>query len=180
MAGMDAAEARVMIWEALRKVARPDSRFSWEFSEFITDYEGSDASAELLAQQPFYRDAKVVFITPDNNLEELRKHALLDQKTVVMTNYGITRGFFLLTPGSVPAGKEELASVLDGVSRYWKHQTLAQLKQNVGRIDLMVTGASAITPGGTPFRQRARLLRFGVGHDLYRRGWWIPIRPSSP
>lgn len=162
MAGMDAAAARVMIWEALRKVARPDSRFSWEFSEFITDYEGSDACAELLTQQPFYRDAKVVFITPDNNLEELRRRALLDRKTVVMTNYGITRGFFLLAPGSVPAGKEELASVLDGVSRYWKHQTLAQLCQSVRHIDLMVTGASAITPGG---------IRFGKGHGYFDLEW---------
>ena len=36
---------------------------------------------------------------------------------------------------------------MDGVSRYWKHQTLAQLKESVGHIDMMVTGASAITPG---------------------------------
>ena len=35
-ARMTAAQARVDIWEKLRKVARPDSRFSWEFSEFIT------------------------------------------------------------------------------------------------------------------------------------------------
>ena len=44
-ARMTAAQARVDIWEKLRKVARPDSRFSWEFSEFITDYEGSDKCA---------------------------------------------------------------------------------------------------------------------------------------
>ena len=65
-ARMTAAQARVDIWEKLRKVARPDSRFSWEFSEFITDYEGSDKCAELLTATQMYKDAKVIFITPDN------------------------------------------------------------------------------------------------------------------
>ena len=98
-ARMTAAQARVDIWEKLRKVARPDSRFSWEFSEFITDYEGSDKCAELLTATQMYKDAKVIFITPDNNLEKFREQAFLDKKTVVMTNYGITRGFFLIRPG---------------------------------------------------------------------------------
>lgn len=159
---MNAADARVKIWEELRKVARPDSRFSWEFSEFITDYEGSDKCAELLAQTDIYQNAKVIFITPDNNLEELRRRAFLDRKTVVMTNYGITRGFFLIRPEQIPEGKEELASLLDGVARFWKHQTLAQLKESVGKIDMMVTGASAITPSG---------IRFGKGHGYFDLEW---------
>ena len=54
--------------------------------------------------------------------------------------------------------EEEIASLLDGVSRYWKHQTLAQLKEAVGHIDMMVTGASAITPSG---------IRFGKGHGYF-------------
>ena len=88
----------------------------------------------------------------------LRQRAFRDKKTVVMTNYGITRGFFLIRPGQIPEGKEEVASLLDGVSRYWKHQTLAQLKEAVGHIDMMVTGASAITPSG---------IRFGKGHGYF-------------
>lgn len=79
-----------------------------------------------------------------------------------MTNYGITRGFFLIRPGQIPEGKEEVASLLDGVSRYWKHQTLAQLKESVGHIDMMVTGASAITPSG---------IRFGKGHGYFDLEW---------
>ena len=39
---MDATTARIMVWEKLRKVARADSRFAWDFAEFIADYEGSD------------------------------------------------------------------------------------------------------------------------------------------
>lgn len=162
MSKMDAKTARIKIWEELDKVARPDSRFSWNFAEFITDYIGSDQCTELLIKEHIYRDAKVIFITPDNNLETLRKIAFEDRKTVVMTNYGITRGFFLITPDAIPSGKEELASLLDGVARYWKHQTLKQLKKSVGHIDLMVTGASAITPSG---------IRFGKGHGYFDLEW---------
>lgn len=37
-AKMDAKTARVKIWEDLLKVAKPDSKFSWAFSEFICEY----------------------------------------------------------------------------------------------------------------------------------------------
>ena len=39
---VDAKTERVRIWEDLLKVAKPDSKFSWQFSEFICDYEGSE------------------------------------------------------------------------------------------------------------------------------------------
>ena len=159
---VDAKTERVRIWEELLKVAKPDSKFSWQFSEFICDYEGSEKGTALLTATEMYKNAKVIFITPDNNLETLREQAFRDKKTVVMTNYGITRGFFLIAPGPIPAGKEEVASLLDGVSRYWKHQTLAQLQESVGHIDMMVTGASAITPSG---------IRFGKGHGYFDLEW---------
>lgn len=159
---MDAKVARVMIWEELRKVAKPDSRFSFDFAEFITDYEGSQNGAKLLVQQDFYKQAKVCFVTPDNNMEVLREQIIRDQKVMIMTNYSISRGFFIIEPGMVPPGKEELASTLDGVQRYWRHCTLAQLKEAVPHIDMLVTGASAITPSG---------IRFGKGHGYFDLEW---------
>ena len=131
MEKMDAQAARPLIWEELRKVARPDSRFSWKFSEFIADYEGSDLCAENLCATEIYRNSEVVFITPDNNLETFRERAIRDKKTILMTNYGIERGVFLIAPGSVPEGKEELASTLDGVQRYWKFITLREIAEKI-------------------------------------------------
>ena len=162
MTKMDAATARVMIWEQLRKVARPDSRFSWDFAEFITDYEGSDAGAQRLAELDAYASSDVVFVTPDNNLEGFRERVIRDGKTLIMTNYGISRGFFIIRPGDVPTGKEELASTLDGVQRYWTHRSLAQLAEEVDTIGLLVSGASAITPSG---------IRFGKGHGYFDLEW---------
>ncbi len=155
---VDAGTERVRIWEDLLKVAKPDSKFSWQFSEFICDYEGSEKGTELLCDTDMYKNAKVIFITPDNNLETLRERAFKDKKTVLMTNYGITRGFFIIEPGMIPEGKEEVASLLDGIGRYWKHQTLAQLEEKIDHVDMLVTGASAITPSG---------IRFGKGHGYF-------------
>ena len=159
---VDAKTERVRIWEDLLKVAKPDSKFSWQFSEFICDYEGSENGTKLIVETDMYKNAEVLFITPDNNLETLREQAFKDKKTVIMTNYGITRGFFIIKPGMIPEGKEEVASLLDGIGRYWKHRTLAQLKEEVKHVDMMVTGASAITPSG---------IRFGKGHGYFDLEW---------
>ena len=72
---LDAKEARVQIWEELLRVAKPDSKFSWQFSEFICDYEGSEKGTALLTATDMYKNARVIFITPDNNLETLREQA---------------------------------------------------------------------------------------------------------
>lgn len=159
---MDAKTARVMIWEQLRTVAKPDSRFSWDFAEFITDYEGSELGVDRLCSLAAYEAADVVFITPDNNLETLRERVIRDGKIMVMTNYGISRGFFLLRPEWVPAGKEELASTLDGVQRFWQHRTLSALAAEIDTIRVLVSGASAITPAG---------IRFGKGHGYFDLEW---------
>lgn len=162
MEKMNAKEARIMIWEQLRKVAKPDSRFSWNFAEFITDYEGSDKNAQLLCSQEFYKKSKIIFITPDNNLVYFREQAIKDGKIILMTNYGITRGFFLIKPEWVPKGKEDMAATLDGVQYYWKHMTLKRIKKELEHVDMMVTGASAITPSG---------IRFGKGHGYFDLEW---------
>ena len=73
---VDAKTERVRIWEELLKVAKPDSKFSWQFSEFICDYEGSEKGTALLTATEMYKNAKVIFITPDNNLETLREQGL--------------------------------------------------------------------------------------------------------
>ena len=97
-----------------------------------------------------------------NFSEGFRERVIRDGKTLIMTNYGISRGFFIIRPGDVLAGKEELASTLDGVQRYWTHRSLAQLAEEVDTIELLVSGASAITPSG---------IRFGKGHGYFDLEW---------
>jgi 5-formyltetrahydrofolate cyclo-ligase len=162
LSSIDANTAREQIWKQLRKVARPDSRFAWQFSEFIADYEGSDKGAAILREHEIYKKSAVLFVTPDNNMDKLREYVIRDKKVLLMTNYGITRGVFVVRPGDVPPGKEELASLLDGIQRFWHPIKLAEIKKEFGRIDMLVTGASAITTGG---------IRFGKGHGYFDIEW---------
>jgi 5-formyltetrahydrofolate cyclo-ligase len=152
---------RERIWEELRAVARPDSRFHWDFSSFIADYDGSEANAERIRALPAWQSATLLFITPDNNLEAVRRLAMADRKPFVMSTYGIARGFFYVAAGAVPADKWDWAATLDGMERFGQPVGLRQI-QDLGQFDLLVTGASAISTHG---------IRFGKGHGYFDLEW---------
>ncbi|PSR80512.1 hypothetical protein BD289DRAFT_455273 [Coniella lustricola] len=95
------ASVRAKVWNELRKVAVPDSRFHFDFSSFITDFADSQAANEALLAHACFARATCVFITPDNCLEYLRERALAAGKRVLITTYGIRRGFWLLDPAEI-------------------------------------------------------------------------------
>ncbi len=154
-------QAREGVWVALREVARPDSRFHFDFGEFIPDFQGSDQALAKLLPLPVYEAARLIFITPDNCLEGLRAQALRDGKTIVVPTYGIRRGFVKLAPGDVPQGCEVYASWLDGMEHFGEHVSLAQIHQ-LGEFDLLITGGSVINHQG---------IRFGKGHGYFDLEW---------
>ena len=158
----DRNESRQNVWKELRTIALPDSRFHFDFSEFITDFEGSEQATQRLTAMDIYRNAKVVFITPDNCLELLRAQTVRDRKVMLMTSYGIRRGFIELLPDSVPVGMEEWAVLLDVIERVGQHISLAEIQKRYPRIDLLVTGGSAVTRQGA---------RFGKGHGFFDIEW---------
>lgn len=152
---------RTRVWRELRAVARPDSRFHWDFSSFIADFEGSDRCIQRIRKLEAYRHAEVVFVTPDNCLELLREAAFADGKAVLATTYGIGRGFLLVRAEDVPMDQRPLAATLDGFERFARAvgpEDLAQL----GPVTLLVTGASAVTTAG---------VRFGKGHGYFDLEW---------
>lgn len=142
-------------------MARPDSRFHYDFSSFIADFEGSDLCADRVRQLDAYRQSQLIFITPDNSTEPLRKVAMDDGKPFVMTTYGIGRGFLHLEPSDVPAAERRYAATLDGMDRYAKPVTLAQIGA-LPTIGLLVTGGSAVSLGG---------VRVGKGHGYFDLEW---------
>ena len=159
----DASVDREQVWNGLRRVARPDSRFHLRFSEFIPDFDGSaEATARLLALPPFAA-ARHVFVAPDNSLTELRRRLLAAGVTVVVSSYNMARGFYLLDPATVPRGHELYAAWLDGIEHFGLPQTLAQLAER-GPFDAVVTGASAVAASG---------VRFGRGHAYFDIEWRI-------
>jgi 5-formyltetrahydrofolate cyclo-ligase len=153
---------RERVFRELRRVARPDSRFHFDFAEFIADFEGSDAATARLKAHRVYAPSKVLFITPDNCLEQLRFEALREGKQVLITTYSIRRGFWLLDPATIPADRLLYAATLDGMERHATPLTLAQIRERLPRIDWMITGTGAINEDG---------VRFGKGHGFFDAEW---------
>jgi 5-formyltetrahydrofolate cyclo-ligase len=158
---MDRDAIRRSVWERLRNVAVPDSRFHLDFSMYIPDYEGSERIHEAIRRLPFYEGTGAVFVTPDNNLQSLRAGFLRERRPLLITTYGILRGFVFFSPGNVPPGSEDYAASLDGAERFGTRldlQAIAQLE----RLDFLVTGASAVSKEG---------IRFGKGHGYFDVEW---------
>lgn len=152
---------RQKIWNRLKDVAIPDSRFHLNFAEVIPDFQGSGAALDRLADLPFYKQGRYAFITPDNCLADLRSRMLRAGKTIVMSTYGIYRGFILLEPGMVPKGQELFAGWLDGAEYFGRPIGLSEIAER-GAFDFMVTGASAVSLDG---------VRFGKGHGFFDLEW---------
>lgn len=155
------ASVRERVWTQLRKVAVPDSRFHFDFGEFIADFDGGDAAVQRLVEHRFYRAAGLIFITPDNCLDRLRLRALQDGKTVLMTTYAIRRGFWVLDPKAIAPEKWLYASTLDGMERCGRPVDLEAIAR-MGKVDYMVTGTGAINHEG---------VRFGKGHGFFDAEW---------
>lgn len=156
------SSVRERVWTELRKVAVADSRFHFDFGEFIADFEGGEAAVDRLIDNPYYRDARLIFITPDNCLDRLRLQALKDGKLVLMTTYSIKRGFWLLDPKKIDPETYLYASTLDGMERVGQHMTLADIQTKLPNVDYMVTGTGAINLDG---------VRFGKGHGFFDAEW---------
>ena len=152
---------REKIWSKLREVARPDTRFHMNFAEVIPDFEGSEAATDRLIQDPAYQASRYAFITPDNCLTDLRRRMIEDGKPFVMSTYGIYRGFVYLDPAKVPPGAALYAAWLDGMEHFGVPITLEEIARK-GRLDYLVTGASAVSVNG---------VRFGKGHGFCHLEW---------
>jgi len=155
------ASVRERVWSDLRKVAVPDSRFHFDFGEFIADFQGSDAAVERLTSHRYYKNADIIFIAPDNCIEQLRLQALRDGKTVLMTTYSIKRGFWLLEPDRIAPEKYEMAAMLDGMERLGRPVSLDEIEA-LPSVDYLVTGTGAINHEG---------VRFGKGHGFFDAEW---------
>jgi 5-formyltetrahydrofolate cyclo-ligase len=153
----DAAAHRERIWAELAKVGRPDSRFHWDFSRFIADFDGSDACARTVRNLDCYAGGGLLFITPDNSTEALRAQVMADGRPFLMTTYGIGRGFLYLDPAHVPPAERRYAATLDGMDRYGASVSLRAIAE-LAPITLLVTGGSAVSRNG---------VRFGKGHGYF-------------
>jgi 5-formyltetrahydrofolate cyclo-ligase len=146
-------------------LALPDPVFDLQLDHFITDFKDSQAATNRLVELPEWRQARRVFITPDNSTQYLREMGIRQGKEVIMTTYGIRRGSLRVTRQDVPEGQEEYASTLAGMEKFGRRLwTIADLEA-AGPLDLMVTGALAVS--------RAHGGRAGKGAGWFDAEWGI-------
>jgi 5-formyltetrahydrofolate cyclo-ligase len=152
---------RQRIWERLKSVARPDTRFHMQFADFIPDFEGVEAATDRITALPAFKDCRLAFVTPDNSMTELRRRLITARVPTVTATYNMQRGFLYLAPDAVPEGAERYAAWLDGIEHFARPVTLEEIVA-LGRFDFMATGASAVSVDG---------VRFGKGHGFFDLEW---------
>lgn len=152
---------RQRIWDRLKGVARPDTRFHMDFANFIPDFDGVEAATDHVTSMPTFETCKLAFVTPDNSMTELRRRLICARVPLLTATYNIQRGFLYLPPDAVPEGAETFAAWLDGIEHFARPVSLEQVAA-LGRIDLMATGASAVSVDG---------VRFGKGHGFFDLEW---------
>jgi len=145
-----AAKVRLLVWQRLSDVARPDSRFDLDLSRFVPDFEGREDCDERLLALDAVAGARTMFVAPDNSLEAFRARALAAGTRLLVPTYGTRRGFVLLDGPRIDAAHVELAATLDGMERHGRILSLDDLR-DLGPVDLVLTGAVAVTTQGVHF-----------------------------
>lgn len=157
------AAIRSGVWDRMRGVGRPDTRFIYDFTNFIPDFPGSERFPDLLRSLPFYAGDGPVFVAPDNCLEGLRAGFVTEGRPLLQT-IAVAIGFHYFAPGSVPPGQERFAGLLDGAMALAEEVDLDFVRA-LGRLDFVVTGACAV--------DRTTGVRYGKGHGFFDLEWGI-------
>ena len=159
------AEVAAEIAERTACVAHADSRFGRDFTQFIPGFDGAPEAARGVVALSECWMAKRAFVTPDNAVAGVRQRLLQRGVDLVVPSYGLHRGLLEVRAASLPESALPHAGWLDCVEHYGVSLPLDELAGG-GAIDVIVTGASAVTVRG---------LRFGMG-DVYLDIEWGILR----
>ncbi|MDI6806644.1 MAG: 5-formyltetrahydrofolate cyclo-ligase [Candidatus Aenigmarchaeota archaeon] len=112
----------------------------------IPDFIGQEKAAELLKEMEIYKKAKKIFVPPDRAQYEVRVNVVLDDKSLVMATPKLRDGFYKVDYTCVPERFLKLAVLSRYITKYGKK--LHTSYEDIGRVDLMVTGAVAVSRYG--------------------------------
>ncbi|MBW1980306.1 MAG: 5-formyltetrahydrofolate cyclo-ligase [Deltaproteobacteria bacterium] len=109
-------------------------------------FPGQNKAAERLRRLEAYRRAATVLATPDRALLQVRLNCLADGKRLIMATPGLRDGFYLLEGQVLRPRTWRRAASSSGVRRFGKK--LATTRRAIGRLDMLVTGAVAVSLQG--------------------------------
>lgn len=147
-------EIRKMIWSRLqeKKVARfPGAEGR------IPNFTGAEACARLIAETPYWKNAKALKINPDSPQRAIRQKALEEGKVIYMAvpRLHSEKPFIELDSKKLKCSAY-VASSIKGAAKYGRPVNLEEVR----KIDLIVCGSVAVN------RQGARVGKGGGYSDL--------------
>ena len=107
----------------------------------IPNFVGSTEAAKMLRNTEEWKNAEVIFSSPDSAQIKVREFALLDKKLLIMASPKLKDGFLLIDPLSV-RGNEETASTIKGAFKFGKKI------HEFPKVDLVVEGSVAVDKSG--------------------------------
>lgn len=126
---------RERIWNLLEREGV--ARFPFPIKGRIPNFEGGEKAAELLREIKEWKEASVIFCSPDKAQQKVREFALKDGKILIMASPKLKKGYLVLYP-EIVRGKEKEASTIKGAFRYGK--PIRELMKP----DLIVVGSVAV------------------------------------
>lgn|GEM_PF-39412 len=139
------AEARARAYGALHEAHA--ARFPFAIEGRIPNFRGAEAAARRLREHERYRRARALKVNPDSPQLPVRVMAMEDGKTLYLPTPRLRGAFLRIRPGDVPPGEFREAARLSTRGRYGQEVSLAEIAA-AGDIDLVVTGAVAVTERG--------------------------------
>jgi 5-formyltetrahydrofolate cyclo-ligase len=112
----------------------------------IPPFPGQNKAAERLRRTTLYKESFSVMVPPDRAQLQVRINLLQDRKRLIMATPGLRGGFREISSSGIPPSLWGKAVSSVGVMRYGRK--LASTSGEIGRIDLMVTGAVAVSLQG--------------------------------
>lgn len=103
----------------------------------IPNFVDAEKAAENLRKLDEWKNAKVIFVSPDSPQRKVRENALKEGKILVMASPRLKHGFIVIKPEKV-RGKESLASTIRGAFIF------GEQTDDFLRPDLVVTGSVAV------------------------------------
>ncbi len=83
----------------------------------IPNFKGAETAARRLQELEEWKNAKVIFVSPDSPQRKVRENALKDGKTLIVASPRLKKGYFLINPAKVK-GKERFASTIKGAFKF--------------------------------------------------------------
>ena len=132
---------RKAVWQKLYEEGISEDPFNR-----IPPFKGQNKAAERLRRLQIYKDAKRVMVPPDEAQKQVRLNILNDNKILIMATPGLRDGFYELNPRHIPIKRWTKAITTYGVTRWGRR--LFTSYEEIGKIDLLITGAVAVARDG--------------------------------